>query len=290
MDQSPRPAFRSPGSTRRPPARVARTYALPEHEPTPGDATADVATRDQLERGLRRMTPEQRAVIVRNFHAGLSLAEKAEESGVQFGTVGSMVALGEDEPYAPPGGGRPSRRANGMNDRESRFRRAARRVAGRRPVSPPPQRGRSRSQLRAHARSASRQARLPKERRHDSTRHDRGSGQSKLWWLLPPLLALAIGGTVHQRVTAKEPTTKPMPSAKASPTAMTDRCTPPGDRGGSLGPGQYTAWRLPDEPPVTASLTIGDDGRTWGRCGIMMDHTWLRTRPIIDLHARQRLR
>ncbi|HEX6475091.1 MAG TPA: sigma factor, partial [Candidatus Limnocylindria bacterium] len=46
-------------------------YALPEHEPTPGDPAGDVATRDQLERGFRRLTPEQRAVIVLHFHAGL---------------------------------------------------------------------------------------------------------------------------------------------------------------------------------------------------------------------------
>ena len=66
-------------------------YALPEHEPTPGDATADVATRDQLERGFRRLTPEQRAVIVLHFHAGLSLAEVADVLGIPFGTVGSRL-------------------------------------------------------------------------------------------------------------------------------------------------------------------------------------------------------
>jgi RNA polymerase sigma factor (sigma-70 family) len=66
-------------------------YALPEHEPTPGDAVADVATRDQLERGFRRLTPEQRAVIVLHFHAGLSLAEVADVIGVPLGTVGSRL-------------------------------------------------------------------------------------------------------------------------------------------------------------------------------------------------------
>jgi RNA polymerase sigma factor (sigma-70 family) len=66
-------------------------YALPEHQPTPGDAAADVATRDQLERGFRRLTPEQRAVIVLHFHAGLSLAEIADVIGVPIGTVGSRL-------------------------------------------------------------------------------------------------------------------------------------------------------------------------------------------------------
>jgi RNA polymerase sigma factor, sigma-70 family len=77
-------------------ARVGRDssqqiFALPEQEPTPGDAVADVATRDQLERGFRRLTPEQRAVVVLHFYAGLSLAEIAEVIGVPLGTVGSRL-------------------------------------------------------------------------------------------------------------------------------------------------------------------------------------------------------
>jgi RNA polymerase sigma-70 factor (ECF subfamily) len=66
-------------------------FALPEHQSTPGDAVAAVATRDQLERGFRRLTPEQRAVIVLHFYAGLSLAEIADVIGVPLGTVGSRL-------------------------------------------------------------------------------------------------------------------------------------------------------------------------------------------------------
>jgi RNA polymerase sigma factor (sigma-70 family) len=65
--------------------------ALSEHEPSPGDASVDVATRDQLERGFRRLTPEQRAVIVLHFYTGLSLAEIADVIGIPFGTVGSRL-------------------------------------------------------------------------------------------------------------------------------------------------------------------------------------------------------
>jgi RNA polymerase sigma-70 factor (ECF subfamily) len=66
-------------------------FALAEHQPSPGDASADVETRDQLERGFRRLTPEQRAVIVLHFYAGLSLAEIVEVIGVPLGTVGSRL-------------------------------------------------------------------------------------------------------------------------------------------------------------------------------------------------------
>lgn len=66
-------------------------FALSEHEPSPDDASADVALRDQLERGAQRLTPEQRAVIVLHFYAGLSLAEIADVIGVPLGTVGSRL-------------------------------------------------------------------------------------------------------------------------------------------------------------------------------------------------------
>ena len=66
-------------------------FALPEQEPSRDDASADVATRDQLERGFRRLTPEQRAIIVLHFYAGLSLAEVADVIGVPLGTVGSRL-------------------------------------------------------------------------------------------------------------------------------------------------------------------------------------------------------
>jgi RNA polymerase sigma-70 factor (ECF subfamily) len=65
----------------------------------PGDAdvstAADefrvVADRDQLERGFRRLTPDQRAILVLQHFAGLSLAEIAEVIGVPVGTAGSRL-------------------------------------------------------------------------------------------------------------------------------------------------------------------------------------------------------
>src|SRR5262245_10304848 len=60
-------------------------------EPTTPDAQRDVAMRDQLERGFRRLSPEQRAVIVLRHYLGLSLAESAEALAIPLGTMQSRL-------------------------------------------------------------------------------------------------------------------------------------------------------------------------------------------------------
>jgi RNA polymerase sigma-70 factor (ECF subfamily) len=50
-----------------------------------------IADRDQLERGFRRLTPDQRAVLVLQHYVGLSLAEIADVLGIPVGTAGSRV-------------------------------------------------------------------------------------------------------------------------------------------------------------------------------------------------------
>ena len=57
---------------------------------TPDDQHA-LAVRDQLERGFRRLTPEQRAVIVLRHYLGLSLAESAEVLSIPLGTMQSRL-------------------------------------------------------------------------------------------------------------------------------------------------------------------------------------------------------
>jgi len=57
----------------------------------PGDATSDVADRDQLERGFRRLPIEQRAVLVMHHYLGLRLPEIADTLGVPEGTVRSRL-------------------------------------------------------------------------------------------------------------------------------------------------------------------------------------------------------
>jgi RNA polymerase sigma-70 factor (ECF subfamily) len=61
---------------------------IPAQEP---DAFDRIADRDQLERGFRRLTPDQRAVLVLQYYAGLSLAEIADILGIPVGTAGSRV-------------------------------------------------------------------------------------------------------------------------------------------------------------------------------------------------------
>jgi RNA polymerase sigma-70 factor (ECF subfamily) len=50
-----------------------------------------VADRDALERGFRRISPEQRAILVLQHFAGLSLAEIAETLGIPAGTAASRL-------------------------------------------------------------------------------------------------------------------------------------------------------------------------------------------------------
>lgn len=65
--------------------------AIPIHEPDRADDYATVAVRDQLERGFRRLPPEQRAVFVFHHYLGLTLTEIAAELGVPLGTVKSRL-------------------------------------------------------------------------------------------------------------------------------------------------------------------------------------------------------
>lgn len=70
---------------------IREMHVVPERDPSLDDATGDVEQRDQLERGFERLTPEQRAVVVLHFYAGLGLAEIADTIGVPLGTVGSRL-------------------------------------------------------------------------------------------------------------------------------------------------------------------------------------------------------
>ena len=77
-------------------ARRARTWtaqvrALPVDRAAPSDDLLRVAHRDQLERGFRRVPPEQRAIFVFHHYLGLSLVEIADQLGVPLGTVKSRL-------------------------------------------------------------------------------------------------------------------------------------------------------------------------------------------------------
>jgi RNA polymerase sigma-70 factor (ECF subfamily) len=55
------------------------------------DQYGAIADRDQIERGFRQLTAEQRAVLVLQHYAGLSQAEIADVLGIPIGTAGSRL-------------------------------------------------------------------------------------------------------------------------------------------------------------------------------------------------------
>jgi RNA polymerase sigma-70 factor (ECF subfamily) len=65
---------------------------LPLDGPAVPDTSLSVIDRDQLERGFRRLPPEQRAVFVFHHYLGLTLGEVADELGIPLGTVKSRLS------------------------------------------------------------------------------------------------------------------------------------------------------------------------------------------------------
>jgi RNA polymerase sigma-70 factor (ECF subfamily) len=57
----------------------------------PGDAYADVAIRDQLERGFQRLSVEQRTAVVLHHYLGYPVKDVAEMSGTSVETVRSRL-------------------------------------------------------------------------------------------------------------------------------------------------------------------------------------------------------
>jgi RNA polymerase sigma-70 factor (ECF subfamily) len=64
---------------------------LPVAEPTDEDGFPRVVDRDQLERGFRRLRPEQRAIFVFHHYLGLTLSEISDELDIPLGTVKSRL-------------------------------------------------------------------------------------------------------------------------------------------------------------------------------------------------------
>ena len=69
----------------------ANVRMLPVDGPTTPDAAAGVALRDALDRGFRRLPPDQRAVFVLHHYLDLPLGEISETLGVPLGTVKSRL-------------------------------------------------------------------------------------------------------------------------------------------------------------------------------------------------------
>jgi RNA polymerase sigma-70 factor (ECF subfamily) len=84
-----RACYREAGRSRRRFAVESRVTAL--DVPTTSDVANDLAIRDQLERGFRRLSPDQRAVLVVHHYLGLRDQAAAEALGIPAGTVKSRL-------------------------------------------------------------------------------------------------------------------------------------------------------------------------------------------------------
>jgi RNA polymerase sigma-70 factor (ECF subfamily) len=71
--------------------RSAKLRLLPADGPAAPDHLLTVADRDQLERGFRRLPPDQRAILVLHHFAGYAPAEIAETLGIPPGTARSRL-------------------------------------------------------------------------------------------------------------------------------------------------------------------------------------------------------
>jgi RNA polymerase sigma-70 factor (ECF subfamily) len=60
-------------------------------EPAELDRATELADRDELERGLRRLTDAQRSILVLSFYVGLSLNELAAALDIPVGTAKSRL-------------------------------------------------------------------------------------------------------------------------------------------------------------------------------------------------------
>ena len=71
--------------------RLRAQVAILPREPAEPDRSTDLADRDQIERGLRRLKDAQRTILVLNFYVGLSPSEIAAALEIPVGTAKSRL-------------------------------------------------------------------------------------------------------------------------------------------------------------------------------------------------------
>ena len=76
---------------RRKRAWISSIRALPVDGPAGPDELASLADRDEVDRGFRRLPPEQRAILVLHHYLGLGLNEIGEVLDVPAGTARSRL-------------------------------------------------------------------------------------------------------------------------------------------------------------------------------------------------------
>jgi RNA polymerase sigma-70 factor (ECF subfamily) len=65
-------------------------------EPSVGDASGNLADRDELQRAFRTLSIEHRTVVVLHYYLGLSVAESAMSLGIPTGTAKSRLHYAMD--------------------------------------------------------------------------------------------------------------------------------------------------------------------------------------------------
>lgn len=71
--------------------RIANVRALPVEGPAAPDGILTLADRDQIERGLQRLAPDQRAILALHHFAGYEPTEIADMLGIAPGTARSRL-------------------------------------------------------------------------------------------------------------------------------------------------------------------------------------------------------
>ena len=71
--------------------RTSVTTLVDGMTPEPSAFESKIADQDEMERGFRRLSPEQRTVLVLHYYLGLTIGEVAEVLRIAPGTVGSRV-------------------------------------------------------------------------------------------------------------------------------------------------------------------------------------------------------
>jgi RNA polymerase sigma-70 factor (ECF subfamily) len=84
-----RACYRAAGAQRR--QAVVRIDVIDLEGIVPTDPLADLTARDQIDRAFRRITPQERAVLVVHFYLELRDAEAADVLGIAAGTFKSRL-------------------------------------------------------------------------------------------------------------------------------------------------------------------------------------------------------
>jgi RNA polymerase sigma factor (sigma-70 family) len=75
-------------------SRNWKTLTVLRDTPSEPDASGQVVDRDELRSAFRRISPEQRAIVVLHHYVGLSLPRIADSLGISQGTVRSRLYYG----------------------------------------------------------------------------------------------------------------------------------------------------------------------------------------------------